>query len=106
MFLRLPIAVLLLLVLAYGGFKAWPLISGPRLHLAPFVVEASDGFMTISGQAKHTETLTLNGGTLLIDETGHFSKVVTLPRGGVILSFAASDRFGRTHATQKEVIIP
>src|SRR3989344_8456435 len=96
--LRLGIGLALALLLIYGAFKAYPLLSGPSLAIdspAPYA-SVADGFVTISGTAKRTETLTLNGAVLLIDENGHFSTILTLPPGDAILSLTARDRFGRS----------
>lgn len=106
MFLRVPAAILLILILAYGAFKAWPLISGPLIRLDTPAIAADGSEVMISGRAIHTETLTLDGGILLIDKAGRFSTTLTLPRGGSILTLTATDRFGRSRTEQKELIIP
>jgi len=91
------IAFALLALLAYGAVEAAPLIAGPSLTIAsPIPYETSpDGRITLSGQARHTETLWLNGAPLLIDEDGNFSASLVLPPGGAILALTATDRFGR-----------
>jgi hypothetical protein len=106
MSLRLPIIIVLILLAGYGFLKAWPLLSGPEISLTTVSIEPADGFITLSGTTKHTETLTFDGGTLLIDEAGNFSKTLTLPRGGTELTFVATDRFGRSHSLQKDLVIP
>lgn len=103
---RLAIAGVLALVAVYGVIKAIPLIAGPEIRIDPITVNADDGFMTLSGRALHTETLTLDGSTLLIDESGHFSKTLALPHGGVTITLKANDRFGRTTSVTKEIVAP
>jgi hypothetical protein len=105
MFYRVPAAILLTLVLTYGFFKAWPLLSGPYFGFSTVAVD-SEGFLTIAGRAHHTETFTMNGGTLLIDEHGDFKKVLSTPKGGATLSFTAQDRFGRTRTETKDIMVP
>lgn len=105
MFYRIPAAILLALVLTYGFFKAWPLLSGPYFSFSQIAVDPQ-GFVTLAGRTHHTETFTLNGATLLIDEKGGFEKVLTLPRGGAVLSFTAEDRFGRTRTQIQEIVVP
>ena len=86
----------LLLVLGYGGTKAWALVSGPHITLETSRMDPGSTLTTISGKTTNTETLLLNGATLLIDESGHFEKTMTLPHGGVILSLTATE-IGRAH---------
>lgn len=105
MLFRLTLAGVLVLLLGYGAVKAFPLLAGPEIRIDTLTA-AEGGFTTLSGRALHTETLTLDGGTLLIDESGHFSKTLTFPRGAAILSLKATDRFGRSTSQTKTVIIP
>lgn len=106
MFLRYTALTILLLVVSYGLVKAWPLLSGPAIRFNAEVLGTAPGVVTISGRALHTETLTLNGGILLIDDRGHFSKTLTLPQGGAILSLTATDRFGRSSYERRTVLVP
>jgi hypothetical protein len=98
-------AILLALVIGYGFLKALPLIRGPRIDVTTLSTN-TDGLTVISGTAVHTETLTMNGGTLLIDNNGHFSQNLMLPRGGAILSLTATDRFGRSQKLERTVVTP
>ncbi len=108
MFLRILIGLALALLLIYGLVKAYPLLSGPAIHLDSPAAYATlpDGFVTVSGTALRTETLTLNSGVLLIDENGRFSTSLTLPSGDAILSLTARDRFGRAVSESRVVHIP
>lgn len=96
---------LLSLVAVYGLIKAVPLIRGPRIEISTLSTN-QDGLTVISGTAVHTETLSMDGGTLLIDGNGHFSKNLMLPRGGVILKLTATDRFGRSRTLERTVVTP
>ena len=74
--IRTATVLLLLIICTYGGVKAWPLISGPHIQY-DIQTQGADpgsgpGFTTISGKAIHTETLTMDGATLLIDKEGNF----------------------------------
>jgi hypothetical protein len=104
--LRSALGVLLIVLAAYGFVKALPLLTGPEIHIDQLVASGEGGFTTLSGQALHTETLALDGATLLIDEKGHFSKTFTLPRGGSLLTLRATDRFGRSTSQTRTVISP
>ena len=100
----------MLVIAVYGGFKAWPLISGPHIQYVSTIqsndTNSGPAFTTISGKAIHTETLTMDGATLLIDQEGNFSKTLTLPRGSAILTLTATDRFGRSRSAEESLVIP
>jgi len=102
---RLISLILLSLVLAYGFIKAVPLLRGPYITISTLSTNA-DGLTTLSGTAVHTQTLTMDGGTLLIDGDGHFSTSLMFPRGGVILKLTATDRFGRSRTLERTVVTP
>ena len=108
MALRGVLAVVLLALVAYGALEAFPLLSGPKLTIESPTSYATgtDGFISIQGLAKHTETLTLNGGPLLFDEHDRFSQDLLLPRGSAILTLTATDRFGRSVTERRTVFIP
>jgi hypothetical protein len=97
--------ILLLLVLSYGFTKALPLIRGPYIVISSLSTN-QDGLTVLSGTAVHTEKLTLDGGTQLIDSDGHFSTRLMLPRGGAILTLTATDRFGRSRTLERTVVTP
>lgn len=106
--LRGGILLVLLLLTAYGGVKAFPLLAGPELTLtSPADGQGlSDNFVTVSGIAAHTENLSMNGAPLLIDAKGHFSTVLVLPHGGAILSLTATDRFGKSETVRRTIFVP
>lgn len=108
MMVRGAVGIALILLLAYGALKVWPLLSGPSLVIdVPINYTTSpDGFTTISGIAYNTETLLLDGGTLLIDQEGRFEKTLLLPSGGAILTLTATDRFGRSSTEHRTVFVP
>lgn len=105
---RLLAAITLLLVVAYGGYKAIPLLRGPHIALTSPVENQviSSSTLLISGVAARTENLMLNGALLPIDAEGRFSKTLTVPSGGVILSLTATDRFGKSVQISRSVFIP
>jgi hypothetical protein len=105
---RILVGVVLVILLGYGVVEALPILSGPSLSLdTPSNYTTSEtGFITVSGVARNTEALFLNGGPLLIDPKGRFSKELLLPSGGAILTLTARDRFGRTEQKQRTVYIP
>ncbi len=98
----------LVLLAGYGAIEAWPLIAGPSLTIS----SPADGavfpgaIVSVSGTAMRINSLTLDGAPLLPDQQGNFSATRTLPRGGSILTFVATDRFGRSIIKTREIFVP
>lgn len=103
----LIITVLALLVM-YGGVEAWPLVAGPSLTITSPTRDAAfpGGIVAITGKAPRAAQLSLNGAPLLHDQNGGFSTLLTFPRGGSILTFVATDRFGRTVTDTRSIFVP
>jgi len=98
----------LLLLAVYGGFEAWPLLVGPSLIInSPRdTTSLPGGIVLIEGRAPHAALLTLDGASLLHDQNGNFSSTLTFPQGGSILTFTATDRFGRSVTATRSIFVP
>lgn len=105
---RSLIALVLFFLAGYGLIEAWPLIEGPAIAIeSPLDHESfPDGIVTISGKAPRISLLTLDGMTMLHDLDGSFSSTLTFPRGASILTFIATDRFGRRISTTRSIFVP
>ena len=103
----LTIAILLTLA-GYGLCEAWPLITGPSLSLVSPANNASfpDGVVVIQGKAVHASQLILDGAPVLREENGDFSATLAFPRGNSLLTFSASDRFGRRVTATRTIFVP
>lgn len=102
------ISAVLVVGVMYGGIEAWPLIAGPQLIIdvpAPNAV-FTDGIVTVQGKAVRTAELILDGTLVLHDQEGNFSSTLTFPRGGSILTFVATDRFGRSVTATRSIFVP
>ena len=103
----LIVAVLVALV-GYGSVKALPLIAGPSLVIdtptdnVPF----PGGIVAVRGRAARAARLSLDGAPLLRDQNGNFSSILTFPRGGSILTFTATDHFGRAVSITRSIFVP
>ena len=99
--------VVLVLVALYGLVEAWPLIVGPSLSITSPTEAATveGGIVEVAGTVKRVAVFTLNGAPLLYDQEGRFSSTLTFPAGGSILTFVASDRFGRTITQTREIFV-
>jgi hypothetical protein len=105
---RLAIAILSVVLVGYGIFRAIPLISGPHIILTSPTSDTSvsDGAVTISGSLVHANSVTLDGSLLITDEHGNFSSTVTLPPGDSIIKISAQDQFGRSTSQERIVYVP
>ncbi len=105
---RYLISAVLLVLIVYGLIEAWPLLAGPTLSItsptdnAPF----PSGIVSVRGRTERAVTILLNGALLLHDQRGGFSSTLTFPRGGSILTFVATDRFGRTVTETRSIFVP
>lgn len=102
------IAAALLLLAGYGLVEAWPLLAGPSLYISSPTENAPypGGIVSIRGSAPRAAALSLNGAPLLHDRDGGFSSTLTFPRGGSILTFVATDRFGRAVTETRSIFVP
>lgn len=101
-------AAVLFVLISYGLREAWPLIMGPTLSIfsptnnTPF----PSGVVTVRGEAVRAARLTLDGTPVLRGEDGSFSSTLTFARGGSILTFVATDRFGRAVVATRTIFVP
>ncbi len=106
--IRSLIALVLLIIVGYGLIEAWPLVAGPSLAIVSPLQDAPypNGIVSIQGEAARAAALTVNGAPVLHDQNGGFSSMLTFPRGGSILTFVATDRFGRTITETRNIYVP
>lgn len=97
-----------MLLIVYGFIEARSLLAGPSIFIdsptdnAPF----PGGIVSVHGRASRAAEITLNGAKLLHDQNGGFSSTLTFPTGGTILTFTATDRFGRTVSETRSIFVP
>jgi len=103
----LTLAILIILV-GYGCIEVWPIIVGPSLSItSPINNESfSDGIVTVRGNAARATALAINGAPVLREENGNFSSTLSFPHGSSILTFVATDRFGRKVTATRTVFVP
>lgn len=102
------IVLVLSVLVVYGSIEAWPLIKGPTLSIESPTQNAPypSGVVSVRGQASRAAQLTFNGAPMLRDQEGNFSSMLTFPHGGSILTFVATDRFGRTVTATRSIFVP
>ncbi len=107
MFSKAIFGLVLAGLLVYGFIEARPLLMGASLTISsPIDGAAAEGVVLIAGTSQRATTLTLNGGPLYPDENGDFSSMLALSTGTSILTFTASDRFGRTVTLTRTIYVP
>ncbi len=95
---RFLIALFFVLVLIYGGFRAYPLIAGPSLE----IIYPQDGDTVASttfqvlGVATRIKEITLQGKAITIDEGGRFNETLVSYYPYTILVITATDSYGAT----------
>ena len=106
--IRYLLAPVLLMLVGYGLIEAWPLLAGPSLLIVSPIDNASypGGIVSIEGKAARAAALMLDGAQILHDQNGDFSSTLTFSRGGSILTFVATDRFGRTVTATRSIFVP
>ena len=106
--LRYFLIIVLVGIFSYGLVEAWPLVSGPSLTVASPEEYASypTGVVSVSGTVTRAALFTIDGMSVLHDENGYFGTTLTFPRGGSILTFKVTDRFGRTVAVTRNIFVP
>lgn len=102
------ISAVLFVLISYGLIEAWPLLAGPSLSIISPANNSTfmDGIVNVNGRVVRAATITLNGMLLLHDQRGNFSSTLTFPRGGSILTFVATDRFGRKVTETRSILVP
>lgn len=105
---RRLVFVVLVILIGYGLYEALPILEGPRISLTSPINGQSfpGGIVPISGISRHTQDLTFNGAPLLIDQKGAFATTLVLPPGGAILTFTATDRFGKSQTVRRTIYVP
>ena len=102
------IAAVLVILVGYGIIEGWPLLAGPTLSVSTPIENESypDGVVSVQGRATRIALLTLDGYPLLHDENGDFATTLTFPHGASILTFVATDRFGRRVTVTRTIFVP
>lgn len=90
---------LILLVIAslgYGGFRTYPLLTGPKVT----IYNPKDGDLVasttfeVSGHASHVKEITLQGRSIPIGTDGHFNELITAQAPYTTIVITAQDFYG------------
>jgi hypothetical protein len=85
-------ALVLLFILGYALFAAYPYLRGPTLTLT---YTQKDGLTNLYGETERVSYLTINGAEVPVGEDGNFSIERAYPKGYTAVTAVGRDRFGR-----------
>ncbi len=100
------ISALLVAAIFFGGFKAYPLIIGPKI----IIYNPNDGdtvpktTFELSGQVTRVKEITLQGRPIPIGTDGHFTEILTAQAPYTIVVITATDFYGKTITKTLRVI--
>ena len=94
---------LLLIIGVYCYSKVDFLMKGVRIK-ADIVQQENSSLVQITGNAKNSIHLNLNGREIFIDKEGNFSELISLLPGFSIISINAEDKFGKLTEKQFKII--
>jgi hypothetical protein len=98
--------LLIIIPIGYGGFRAYPLLAGPRIT----VITPHDGQMVasttfaITGSVKRANSIFLQGKPITINARGEFTETLVSYAPYTILVLVATDKYGKTATTTLRVI--
>jgi len=100
------IGFLIFLSLLYGGFRAYPLLRGPKIT----IYNPQDGdpvastTFELSGQALRAKEITVQGRQIPIGTDGRFTEILVANPPYTILVISATDYYGKTITKTLRVI--
>lgn len=92
------VALLIIITLLFGGWKAYPLILGPTIT----IYNPHDGdtvkktTFEVSGQVSRVKEITIQGRPIPIGTDGHFTEILVAQAPYTILVITATDFYGKT----------
>ena len=103
-FTRIILIGFFIVVLGYAYFEGRGLLAGPTITVSGRVMEVSEPFITIEGQAQRITSLSMNGKAIPVTEDGAFSEPYVLSPGYNRIVLDASDRYGKTTERVIEIV--
>ncbi len=90
------LTIALLVILLYGTFVFRHIFHTPEIYVDQgLFIETDQSILTLSGEVKYINTLTINSKLLLFEQTGRFEQTRTLEDGISKIVLHGSDKFGR-----------
>lgn len=94
-------------LVGFVGIKMYPLFHGPDIHIDTLSDGATlnEPMIRISGKARFTKDLLVNGTVLPTSPDGSFDEKLILTPGYNIIAVSGTDRFGTKKATTYSVVL-
>jgi hypothetical protein len=96
-----------LVIIIYGGFEAFDLLSGPTLEILSPIPGAilREPLVEISGQVSRVAKVYIDGRQIFAGRDGRFDEPLLLGYGYNIIEVKAADQFGRQIIKKIEVVL-
>jgi hypothetical protein len=102
--IRIALVVFFCAIILYGAYELRGLLAGPVIEIERNLIESTEQFVTIEGNAARIATLTMNGLTIPVTEDGSFSEGYVLSEGYNRVVLEAKDRYGNSAREEIEII--
>jgi hypothetical protein len=89
------LAVVLVLCFIFGNIRDLLLGAPLSIHTVSDGTTLTNGFLPITGNARHARTVSINGRPVAIDRSGNFADGVLLSPGYNVVEVALRDQFGK-----------
>ena len=101
---RIVLVTFFILVALYAYYEGRGLLYGPAIEIDNRVMEVSEPFITIEGNARRISSLSMNGTSIVVTEDGAFSEGYVLAPGYNRITLSARDRWGKTTERSIEIL--
>ncbi|HVM73305.1 MAG TPA: hypothetical protein VMU13_00270 [Candidatus Paceibacterota bacterium] len=102
---RIALIIFFLVIIGYAYYEARGLLFGPKIVILSQSEDVSDSpYILIQGQADHITSLSADGQSIPVTETGEFSFPYVLAPGLNRIVFDATDTYGNTARQVVQVV--
>lgn len=104
---RIALGILSTALVSFVGAKLYPLVHGPAIELANMTDGAhlTEPVIQLTGVAKYTKDLIVNGAPLATAPDGSFDEKLLLNPGYNVITMEGKDRFGNNNVKNYAVIL-
>jgi hypothetical protein len=101
------LGVLGIAFVVFVGTKAYPFVHGPQINIIslPATLSLTEPLVHLSGTARFTKDLIVNGSPLKIDPSGNFDEQLVLAPGYNLMNIQGRDRFGTVRTKNYTLIL-
>jgi hypothetical protein len=101
------VVMVIVIIAGYSYYASHSIINGPTITLSSPLdsqIDFSTTTVKIEGIALRTQSITLNGRPIVVDESGNFSEIVLLSPGYNVETLIGTDKFGQSTTISRELI--